>query len=175
VSSRMESGRESSRDSLVQNRSKRSAKKSSVRRGETRSVLFPQATEVKTRERTSLAHPDAKLSVREEIRALAGIDMKVLAALESKRRRVFDEAMDATMIERVTYAGDVTETFEDIDHTTRLVAASAAGRMTGTDQSKSAIDKGPTGPVQILVQILPSSEMRAHVAEVVDVAPASAP
>jgi hypothetical protein len=115
------------------------------------------------------------MSVREEIRALAGVDIARLAELERKRIARIDEALDAQETKFFTYQGEVIEERDVIDHTTRLAAATLAGRVTGTDPSKSASDQGKGGPTNVLVQIVTGDEVVREIrgtAEVIDAKPA---
>lgn len=168
---------DSSRDSSVQSKSQRSARKSSAKRGATPSValvtLDAENRSQKPAARTSLAHPDARISVREEILALAGVDKTRLAELARKAVARVDEAMDATKITHHTYQGEVIDESIDVDHRARMDGVDRALDLFGGRVSKSAQDNAPSGPTNVNVFIAgPNGPVPVH-AEVVEAEPAT--
>jgi hypothetical protein len=158
----------SSLGSSPQSRSASFAEKSSEDRGATPSEKDSTQALVKSkRARTTLATKDSAISLREEILALAGVDKNRLAELTRASIARIDEALAATVVERVTYQGDVTATFADIDHKTRLAAADRVLDIVGAKQSKSATDKGPSGPTQVnvIIEMAEHPKVRADVIE----------
>jgi len=104
--------------------------------------------------------------VAAEILESAGITRARRVELTRKRVRVLDEAMDATKVERITFEGAVMSTHDDVDHRTRLAAGDAWDEIQGLKRSKSANDKGPSGPLTINVIIEHAEVPRVEVIEV---------
>lgn len=106
----------------------------------------------------TLAHPDGIAALKNEILALAGVDKNRLARLLDRSLTVAEEAMHAEKVQRVTHKGEVTETFNDIDHAARLAGGAVVQDIVGVKQGKGGgegastvtynITYAPTSPVR---------------------------